>query len=54
MEIAVDAKLAQMMKSVLEQDRAAGRLLEQVAFFPENLGKTTDSSNRAGCYIIRI
>ena len=38
----------------MEQDRAAGRLLEQVAFFPENLGKTTDSSNRAGCYIIRI
>ena len=36
-----------------ELDRKAGRILEEIAFFPENLGKTTDSSNRAGCYIIR-
>ena len=37
----------------MKRDRAGGRLLEQVAFFPENLGKATDSSNRAGCYIRR-
>ena len=37
----------------MEKDREAGRILEQIAFFPENLGKATDSSNRAGCYIVR-
>lgn len=27
--------------------------IKVVAFFPENIGKTTDSSNRAGCYIMK-
>lgn len=27
------------------------RLLRVVAYYPENIGTTTDSSNRAGCYI---
>ena len=30
------------------------KLIEIVDFHPENLGKTTDSSNRAGCYIRRV
>ena len=38
----------------MEEDRKEGRILEDVAFFPENLGKATDSSNRAGCYIIKV
>ena len=38
----------------MEQARKECRILEKVAFFPENIGKTSDSSNRAGCYIIRI
>lgn len=29
------------------------KYIETVALFPENIGRTTDSSNRAGCYIIR-
>lgn len=37
-----------------ERFRKEGRILEDVAFFPENLGKTTDSSNRAGCYIMSV
>ena len=37
----------------MERDRKEGRILDEIAFFPENLGKTTDSSNRAGCYIIK-
>ena len=36
------------------EDESAGRILERIAYFPENLGKGTDSSNRAGCYIVRI
>ena len=44
-----EADVAQM-----NRDQAAGRILEQVAFFPENLVKATDSSNRAGCYIRRV
>ncbi len=28
--------------------------IKEVAFFPENIGKASDSSNRAGCYIVRI
>ena len=29
------------------------RFLKLVAYYPENIGHTTDSSNRAGCYIIK-
>lgn len=38
----------------MERHQAENRILEKIAFFPENLGKTTDSSNRAGCYVIRL
>lgn len=30
------------------------KLIRVVDFHPENIGKTTDSSNRAGCYIRRL
>ncbi len=30
------------------------RLLKVVSYFPDNIGKVTDSSNRAGCYILRL
>lgn len=29
------------------------RFVKLVAYYPENIGSTTDSSNRAGCYILR-
>ena len=47
--IMTEKDLAQM-----EQDREEGRILAQIALFPDNIGKITDSSNRAGCYIVRI
>ena len=37
------------MNRVKETDR----FLKLVAYFPECLGQATDSSNRAGCYIIK-
>lgn len=30
------------------------KLIRIVDFHPENIGQTTDSSNRAGCYIRRV
>lgn len=36
-----------------ERIRESNRILKVVDYHPENLGLTTDSSNRAGCYIIR-
>lgn len=36
-----------------EKIKNSDRLLKIVDYHPENIGKTTDSSNRAGCYIIR-
>ncbi len=37
----------------LEKVRATDEFIKLVAFFPENIGHTTDSSNRAGCYIVK-
>ena len=52
--IAAEVKYIMTENDVLqmERDRKEGRILEQIAFFPENLGRATDSSNRAGCYIV--
>lgn len=36
-----------------ERIRKTDRLLKIADFQPENIGKTTDSSNRAGCYIVK-
>ena len=38
------------MKRLKETDR----FIKLVAYYPENLGHTTDSSNRAGCYLLRV
>lgn len=35
----------------MEEDERSGQLLKIIDFHPENLGQTTDSSNRAGCYL---
>lgn len=37
----------------MEALKKADKIIKLVAFYPENIGHTTDSSNRAGCYIIR-
>ena len=37
----------------MEHTRKTDRFLDLVAYYPEKIGKTTDSSNRAGCYIIK-
>lgn len=37
----------------LLRDNNPDKILKVVDFHPERLGETTDSSNRAGCYIIR-
>lgn len=37
----------------MERIRNTDDFIKLVAFFPENIGHTTDSSNRAGCYIIK-
>ena len=37
----------------MERMKQTDRFLQLVAYFPECLGMATDSSNRAGCYIIR-
>lgn len=36
------------------QRESPNTIIKVVDFHPERLGKTTDSSNRAGCYIIRM
>lgn len=38
----------------MQKDLKEGRMIEQIAFFPENIGKGNDSSNRAGCYTVRM
>ncbi|MBQ8780984.1 MAG: ATP-grasp domain-containing protein [Oscillospiraceae bacterium] len=38
------------MKRLQQTDK----FIKLAACFPENIGKTTDSSNRAGCYIIKL
>ncbi len=35
------------------QRESPDRILALVSYHPENLGKVTDSSNRAGCYIVK-
>lgn len=37
----------------LEKVKNTPKFLKLVAFYPENIGHTTDSSNRAGCYIVK-
>ena len=37
----------------MERLQTTERFLKLVDYHPENIGRTTDSSNRAGCYIIR-
>ena len=37
----------------MEKIRKTDRFLKLVAYQPENIGRTTDSSNRAGCYIVK-
>lgn len=37
-----------------ERMKASDRLLKVVSLYPENIGHITDSSNRAGCYIIKV
>jgi len=39
--------------SEMEIIKKTGRFIKLVSLFPDNIGKTTDSSNRAGCYIVR-
>ena len=38
----------------MKKMEATDRFLKQISYSPENIGCTTDSSNRAGCYIVRI
>lgn len=37
----------------MEQIKETDKFVKLVAYYPENIGHTTDSSNRAGCYIKR-
>ena len=50
MMISGDKKMEQI---TLDTMKKADKIIKLVAFYPENIGHTTDSSNRAGCYIIR-
>ena len=36
-----------------ERVKKENRLIRMVYFYPDNIGKITDSSNRAGCYVFR-
>lgn len=38
----------------MEIEKSNGKFVEQIVSYPENIGHITDSSNRAGCYIVRI
>ncbi len=38
----------------LEKVKQENRLIELVDYHPEKIGKTTDSSNRAGCFVYRM
>lgn len=37
----------------MEEERKNGNLIRIVDYHPENIGKITDSSNRAGCYLLK-
>lgn len=37
----------------MERLRQTDRFLKLIAFFPECLVQATDSSNRAGCYLLK-
>lgn len=37
----------------MERLKKTDRFLKLVSYYPENIGHTTDSSNRAGCYILK-
>lgn len=37
----------------MEKLKNTDRFLKLVAYYPQNIGRTTDSSNRAGCYIVK-
>lgn len=53
--MAVEVRFLFTEEDVLEMKRLQNtdRFIRLVSFFPENLGLSTDSSNRAGCYLIR-
>ena len=38
----------------MEEEKRKNTFLKVIDFHPENIGKITDSSNRAGCYMIRL
>lgn len=40
--------------SLFEKDKAEGRILDIVDYSPEKIGITTEISNRAGCYIVKL
>ena len=37
----------------MERLRQTDRFIKLAAYFPDNIGVTTDSSNRGGCYILK-
>ena len=37
----------------MEKIKKTDKFMKLVAYFPNEIGRTTDSSNRAGCYIVR-
>lgn len=38
----------------MEKEKTGNMFIEQIAYNPDNIGHTTDSSNRAGCYIVKV
>ena len=38
----------------MEEEKSSGNFIEQIASDLDNIGHTTDSSNRAGCYIVKV
>lgn len=38
----------------MERIKETDRFVKLVSYFPENIGQTSDSSNRAGCYIVKV
>jgi len=53
--IAVESRFMFTEDDVKEMEavKNTDRFIKLVAYYPENIGHTTDSSNRAGCYIIK-
>jgi biotin carboxylase len=39
---------------IMNAMRRSEKYIETIALMPDNIGKTTDSSNRAGCYILKV